>query len=103
MGEQDDVATMRAAIGERDVATAGLQGHLWRALARPRLAGVAEEARAAAADAAGLARDRLDHGDVEGALRVIEAARGLALYAATEVRPVADHLAGAGKPDLARR
>ena len=103
MGEQEDVATVGAALGEFDVVTSGLRGHLWRALARPGVAGAAEAARAASADAADLARVRLDRGDPDGALNALEAARGLALFAATEVRPVADHLAAAGKPDLARQ
>jgi hypothetical protein len=103
MGEQDEVATLHAAIGDLDVATAGLHGHFWRALARPGPAGATESARSAAADADDLARDRLARGDAEGALRVLESARGLALYAATEARPVTDYLAAAGKLDLARQ
>ncbi|MEV6851300.1 CHAT domain-containing protein [Actinoplanes sp. NPDC051411] len=99
MGEQDEVATLHAAID----ATAGLRGHFWRALARSTPVDANEAAQAAAADADDLARDRLAAGDAEGALRVLESARGLALYAATEIRPVADHLAAAGKPDLARQ
>lgn len=104
MGEQDEVATLHvatlhAAIDE----TADLQAHFWRALARPSLADASEAALAADTDAGELARDRLGRGDVEGALRVLESARGLALYAATEVRPATDHLAEAGKLDLARQ
>jgi hypothetical protein len=99
MGEQDEVATMHAALGE----TAGLRGHFWRALARPAPAGAGEAARAATADADELARERLARGDAEGALRLLESARGLTLYAATEVRPVTDYLAAAGKLDLARQ
>jgi hypothetical protein len=103
MGEQDDLATLGAAVGEPDVATTGLQEHLWRILARPGPAGAAEEARAASVEAESLARDRLDCGDAEGALSALETARGLAVYAAIEVRPVAVHLAEAGQPDLARQ
>jgi hypothetical protein len=99
MGEQDEVATLRAAIDD----TAGLQGHFWRALARPTFADAGDAARAAGADAGDLARDRLARGDTEGALRVLESARGLALYAATEVRPVTDYLAASGQLDLARQ
>src|SRR4051812_22308023 len=99
MGEQDEVATLHAAIDD----TAGLQEHFWRALARPTLADASEAARAAAADADELARERLAHGDVEGALRLLESARGLALYAATEIRPATHYLAEAGKLDLARQ
>jgi hypothetical protein len=99
MGEQDEVATLHAAI---DDAT-GLRGHFWRALAGPTLADASEAARAAGADADDLARDRLARGDAEGALRVLESARGLALYAATEVRPATDYLSAAGKLDLARQ
>jgi hypothetical protein len=103
MGEQDEVATLSAAIGGLDGTSAGLRGHFWRALARPSLAEAADAARDAGADAADLARDRLARGDAAGAFRALEAARGLALYAATEIRPAADHLAHAGKLDLARQ
>jgi hypothetical protein len=99
MGEQDEVATLHAAIDD----TAGLQEHFWRALARPTLADAGEAARAAAADADELARERLAHGDTEAALRLLESARGLALYAATEIRPATHYLAEAGKLDLARQ
>jgi CHAT domain-containing protein len=103
MGEQDEVATLHAAIGDLDVATAGLRSHFWRVMARPDAAGATEAARAAGADAHDLARDRLARGDIEGALRVLESARGLALYAATETRAVVDYLAAGGKLDLARQ
>jgi hypothetical protein len=102
MGEQDEVATVQAAIGDLDVAIDGLRGHFWRALARPAAAAI-EAAQAASADAHDLASDRLARGDTEGALRVLESARGLALFAATETRPVHDYLYAAGQPDLARQ
>lgn len=94
MGEQDDIAT---------IGTAGLRGHVWRMLARPDLTGTTAVLRAAAADASRVARRRLAHGDPEGAIRALDTGRGLAVFAATEVRTVAARLETAGKPDLARQ
>ena len=103
MGEQDEVATVGAVLRDLDAATAGLRGHVWRMLARPEVAGTTTVLRAAAAEALRVARRRLAHGDPQGAIRALETGRGLAVFAATEVRTVAGCLDGAGKPDLARR
>ena len=103
MGEQDEVATIGTTLGDLHAATAGLRGHLWRLLARPDLTGTATILRAAAAEALRVARHRLAQGDPEGAIRALDAGRGLAVFAATEVRTVATRLDLAGKPDLARR
>ena len=81
----------------------GLRGHVWRVLLQPDLAGVAATVRDVARDAVAIARQCLVAGDPAGAVNALDAGRGLALFAATEVGNVADRLEAAGRADVARR
>ncbi|WP_051807398.1 CHAT domain-containing protein [Actinoplanes subtropicus] len=81
----------------------GMRGHLWRVLMQRDLAGAAAVARDAAETALVNARDCLAHGDPAAAVRALEAGRGLALYAAVEMRDVAERLSALGHDRLAER
>jgi hypothetical protein len=85
------------------VAVEGLQEHAWRVLLQSDLPAANRAARRAARDAADVARQCLMFNDPAAAIRALDAGRGLALHAATEVRNVARRLDDAGRPDLARR
>ncbi|MBO3737824.1 CHAT domain-containing protein [Actinoplanes flavus] len=90
--------------GEQDSyldAVVSLRTHVWRVLMQPDAAGAAAVAREAGEAAVSAARGCLRVHDVAGAVRALDAGRGLALYAATEMRSVPDLLRGAGRDDLA--
>jgi hypothetical protein len=88
--------------GHRD-ALDGMRGHLWRVLMQRDLAGAAAIARDAADTAVLNARECLAASDPAGAVRALEAGRGLALYAATEMRGATDRLSALGHDRLAER
>ncbi|HEU4348781.1 MAG TPA: CHAT domain-containing protein [Actinoplanes sp.] len=81
----------------------GLRSYLWKVLLQPDLAGAAAAVRSAAQDAVITARQSLIANDPAAAISALDAGRGLALFAATEVRTVADRLDDAGEAELARR
>jgi len=81
----------------------GLRAHLWQVLVQPDLAGATAAARDAADDAVEAARRCLAAEDPAGALGALDAGRGLALFAATEVGGIAERLEEAGENDLAQR
>jgi hypothetical protein len=81
----------------------GMRSHLWRVLLQRDLAGATAIARDAAETAARYARECLASGDPATAVRALEAGRGLALYAATEMRDVAARLSALGHDRLAER
>ncbi|MBW6436463.1 CHAT domain-containing protein [Actinoplanes hulinensis] len=82
-------------------AVVSLRTHVWRVLMQPDAAGAAAVAREAGDAAVSAARGCLRVHDVAGAVRALDAGRGLALYAATEMRSVPDLLRDAGRDDLA--
>lgn len=84
-------------------AVEGLRAHVWRVLVQQDPAGVAAAVRGASTDAVDTARRCLVAGDPASAVAALDAGRGLALFAATEVRALADRLAEAGDADLAER
>ncbi|MBU2668239.1 CHAT domain-containing protein [Actinoplanes bogorensis] len=77
--------------------------HLWQVLAQPDLRSATVAARHAATDAADIARKCLVANDPAEAARALDSGRGLALFAATQVRTVAERLDTAGQDDLAAR
>jgi hypothetical protein len=81
----------------------GLRGRVWQVLVQQEPAGVTVAVRGAARDAVDTARSCLVAGDLAGAISALDAGRGLALFAATEIRTIADRLDEAGDPELARR
>ncbi len=81
----------------------GLRGHVWKVLVQPDLAGSTAAVQTAGTDAVETARRCLVAGDPAGAIGALDAGRGLALFAATEVGSIADHLDRAGDADLAKR
>lgn len=80
-----------------------LRGHAWQALMQPDPVAVRAAVRHAADDAVDLARRFLTDADPAGALRALDAGRGLALFAAAQSRDVAERLERAGRADLATR
>ncbi|GIF73792.1 CHAT domain-containing protein [Asanoa siamensis] len=78
-----------------------LRTHVWQVLMRADAAGAAAAARDASASAIAGAHSCIRANDVAGAVRALDAGRGLALYAATELRAVADRLRAAGHSGLA--
>ena len=101
------LADIRRLLGDgpdfHQSAVEGLRGHVWRVLVQQDLAGATLAVRTAAADAVDTARRCLVAGDPAGAISALDAGRGLALFAATEVRNIADRLGEAGDPELAQR
>jgi CHAT domain-containing protein len=81
----------------------GLRSHVWQVLVQPDLSGATAAVRSAGTDAVEVARSSLVAGDPAGAISALDAGRGLALFAATEIRNVADRLQEAGNPELAQR
>jgi hypothetical protein len=84
-------------------AVAALQGHVWQVLVQPDLESAAIAARDAAADAMSAARTCLVANDPAAAMAALDAGRGLALFAATEIHSIADRLDEAGETELAGR
>ncbi|MEV0895639.1 CHAT domain-containing protein [Actinoplanes sp. NPDC049802] len=82
-------------------AVASLRTHVWRVLMQPDAAGAAAVAKEAGDAAVSAARECLRVNDIAGAVRALDAGRGLALYAATEMRSVPERLRDAGDPGLA--
>ncbi|MEV6635071.1 CHAT domain-containing protein [Actinoplanes sp. NPDC051470] len=82
---------------------AGLRAYVWKVLVQPDLADASVAVRSAAEDAAAIAKHCVTAGDLPGAVSALDAGRGLALFAATELRGLADRLTAAGEDDLARR
>lgn len=99
------LAEVRELLGDGDdpqaTALDGLRTFAWRALAQPDLAGVVGVVREAGEYAAEVARRCLRQEDPLGALRALDAGRGLALFAATEAPTFADRLDRVGRPGLA--
>ena len=83
-------------------ALAGLRRHIWQVLVQSDLVGAELVARAAATDALATARRCLVANDPAAAITALDAGRGLALFAATQVTSVADQLAAGGHRELAR-
>lgn len=81
----------------------GLRARVWQVLVQPELAGAILAVRGAATDAVETARNCLVANDLAGAISALDAGRGLALFAATEIRTIADRLDEAGDLDLAQR
>jgi hypothetical protein len=84
-------------------ATEGLSTYFWQVLMQPDMASANAVTREAASSALSAARRCMRLNDPGGAIRALDAGRGLALYAATELRSVADRLTRAGHPALAQR
>ena len=84
-------------------AVEGLRGHAWKVLVQPDLTAAKAAVRDAAQDAVDVARRCLADGDPAEAIRALDAGRGLALFAATQTRHIADRLERAGRAGLARR
>ncbi len=70
----------------------GLRGHVWQVLVQSDLAGASAAVRTAAADAVEVARRCLAANDPESAIAALDAGRGLALFAATGLRTLAERL-----------
>ena len=81
----------------------GLRGHAYRVLVQSDLAAATVAARDAARDAADAARWCLQAGEPADAIAALDAGRGLALFAATELGTVAERLRAAGQDELAGR
>ncbi|RGC65777.1 CHAT domain protein [Micromonospora sp. MW-13] len=81
----------------------GLQEHAWKVLLQSDLPAANLAARRAARDAVEVARQCLMFNDPDNAIRALDAGRGLALHAATEVGNIPRRLDDADRPDLARR
>ncbi|NBE84920.1 CHAT domain-containing protein [Micromonospora rubida] len=92
-----------AAPDPHRVALEGLQEHAWKVLLQSDLPAANRAARRAARDAVDVARQCLIFNDPADAIRALDAGRGLALHAATEVRNIPRRLDDAGRPDLAGR
>jgi hypothetical protein len=84
-------------------ALAGLQSYVWQVLVQPDLASASVSVLSAARDAATIARQCLTAGDLAGAVGALDAGRGLALFAATELRTIAERLTEVGETELAGR
>ena len=81
----------------------GLRGHTYNVLLQSDLAAANKAAQDAAGAAVEIAGRCISDGDAAGAVRALDAGRGLALYAATEIRNVGSRLVEAGQQDLAER
>jgi len=92
-----------AAPEPHKLAMEGLRAYTWRVLMQTDLARANAAVRDAARDALDIARQCLAGGDPAAAIQALDAGRGLALFAATEIRTVADRLDEAGRADLAAR
>jgi hypothetical protein len=101
------LAEVRERMGASADATAdaveGLRTYFWQVLMQPDVANANAVAREAASSALSAARRCLRLNDPAGAVRALDAGRGLSLYAATELSSVAERLTRAGHPELARR
>lgn len=80
-----------------------MRGHMFRVMLQSDLAAASVAAADAGRDALNFARRRLQDGDPADALRALDAGRGQALFAATEVGRVGARLRTAGRADLAER
>jgi len=80
-----------------------LRGHMARVMLQSDLAAATVAARDAARSAADTARWCLQGGDLGAAISALDAGRGLALFAATEVGTVGHRLRAAGRAALADR
>ncbi|WP_157996305.1 CHAT domain-containing protein [Kribbella sp. VKM Ac-2569] len=80
-----------------------LRGHAWQVLLQPDPGSARTTARKAAQDAVDEAGRRLVDHEPEGALRALDAGRGLLLFAATELRDPCTRLTQAGERGLADR
>ncbi|GAA2846248.1 hypothetical protein GCM10010443_04840 [Actinoplanes cyaneus] len=80
-----------------------MRGHTFHVMVQSDLAGAALAAADASQDALDFARRGLHDRDAAGAIKALDAGRGLALFAATEVGRVAARLRAAGWHDLAVR
>jgi hypothetical protein len=100
------LAEVRRLLGDGATAGAavdGLRRHIWQVLVQPDLASAATAVREAGADATRAAVACLRENDPAGAIGALDAGRGLALFAATEVRSVPERLDEAGETELAQR
>lgn len=82
---------------------AAQRGYAWRVLLETDPAGAQISVRNAAQDALDNARRCITVGDPAGALRALDAGRGLMLFAAMELHRIPARLEAAGRPDLARQ
>ncbi|WP_221324821.1 CHAT domain-containing protein [Actinoplanes sp. L3-i22] len=80
-----------------------MRGHTFHVMVQSDLAGATMAAADAGRDALDFARRSLHDRDPAGAIRALDAGRGLALFAATEVGRVPARLRAAGRADLAVR
>ncbi|GAA1615404.1 CHAT domain-containing protein [Actinoplanes couchii] len=98
---------VRHTLGDRTgfdpIALDGLRGAVWQVLIQPDLASATAAVRTAGSDAIDVARQYLANGDPGSAITALDAGRGLALYAATATGSLGEHLAAAGKTELAAR
>jgi tetratricopeptide (TPR) repeat protein len=85
------------------IAVDGLRNYAWKVMLQSDLAAANVAVRRAAGEAVDIARQCLLGNDPADAIRALDAGRGLALFAATEVRNVGSRLDDAGRPELARR
>ncbi|GIE87328.1 CHAT domain-containing protein [Actinoplanes regularis] len=81
----------------------GMRGHAFRVMTQSDLAAATVAAADAAREGLDTARLFLQAGDPAGAITALDAGRGLALFAATEVGRVGARLRAAGRGDLAAR
>ncbi|MEV6413233.1 CHAT domain-containing protein [Kribbella sp. NPDC051718] len=94
----------RAAGGPLPLTTLdSLHGRAWQVLLQTDPVAARSDARNAARGAVHVARIRLAAHDPSGALRALDAGRGLMLFAATEMRDPCTRLIEAGEPKLAER
>lgn len=84
-------------------AVAGLRANAWQVLIQPDMASATAAVRDAAAASLAAAHDCLGAMDPESAVAALDAGRGLALFAATEIATIGDRLTTAGEADLAAR
>ncbi|WP_328322871.1 CHAT domain-containing protein [Kribbella sp. NBC_00382] len=85
------------------IAMDGLRGYAWQVMSQPNPGAARSTAEDAARDAKESATRCLIDGDTEGALRALDAGRGLLLFAATELRDPYTRLTDAGEDVLAER
>lgn len=86
----------------RQIAIEGLRGHAWNVLLQAHTNAAAAAARDASSDAIDVARWCLQDNAVDDAVAALDAGRGLIVYAATQIRGVADQL-DRDHPGLAAR
>ncbi|MFI1993851.1 CHAT domain-containing protein [Actinoplanes sp. NPDC020271] len=92
-----------APASEHPVWLDAMRGHTFHVMVQSDLAGAALAAADASRDAVDFARRGLHDRDAAGAIKALDAGRGLALFAATEVGRVGARLRAAGRADLAVR